>query len=101
MSKDAELREDQLETPEGQVARVIIELEEAEGQRKFSIKHVTEKVNESIDQDRYKMTNQRVGKIIAKVLCLPRVRLSSGSHVALDSPDAGKMLKYIRGKYGL
>lgn len=101
MSKDAELREDQLETPEGLVARVIIELEEAEGHRKFSIKQVTEKVNESIEQDRYKMTNQKVGKITSKVLGLPKVRLSGGSHVALDSPDAARTLKYLRGKYGL
>ena len=101
IEQDSRFKDDRLDTAEAKVLKAILEFYTPENGTSIAVQQVTERVNESIKNERFHLSNQRVGKIISGILELPRKRKGDGRYVMLDTKEAQKKLKYWADYYGL
>jgi hypothetical protein len=99
--QDSRFKDDRLDTAEAKVLKAILEFYTPENGTSIAVQRITDRVNESIEKDRFHLSNQRVGRIISTVFELPRKRKVDGRYIMLNTKGAHEKLKYWAAYYGL
>ncbi len=101
LEQDNNLKEARLESQEGRVFKAVLDLRDDTENGQLTIKAITDRVNEEVNNDKYKLGNQRVGNIISKTLNLPRKRTGQSRNVEVDTEEAREKMRYWCNRFGL
>jgi len=101
MNEDSRFREDRANTIDGRIVRALLRIQSNGNPGYVSIEELTEEVNRSIPNDRYKLTNVKVGRLVNRTLGLPRERTGRERRIVLNSDKARERLEYWCKEFGL
>jgi hypothetical protein len=101
LEQDSKLKEARLDSSEGRIVRAILELRSDTEDGRLTVKQIADKANESITNDKFQMSGERVGRTISRTLGLPRERTGQQRNVIIDSREAKQKLQYWCNQFGL
>lgn len=99
LQRDSDIALDQLDTTTGRIVQTIVRAYDR-SVRDVSIEQIATALNIEISNERYRISPERVGKVIRE-LGLPKKRKSEGTYVVLDTPEATEVIEHLKKQYKL